>query len=693
MFEEVLEHKALHPTSSKRSQLAHLIRAQTHNNVLIAIERDLRPRLLTNAQRLALRNRVIEEYAKRPMPESTFETWHFNEERNHSLDRDHRSRDDSDDWMQEDFNQSTKKRKRRKTKTPKQREYQRGDFDLYVKETLVQEIKADKDTQPEVTRKLQQMMLSGSDLENCSILTLDPNGDGDTEEEDSDSEMHPDAIYARKTLSELDSGLMSKPLQLRNRWALDRFIAMSWGWDIPGASKDALDYSLLKLHIRSLKILMHISILKKQWEAAYRVFSVLIRFDLVDIRAIWPLGLEIVMKRKQELLKDRKVPKSELSKEVRFMDWLALSYPAARVKFVQKRTYQGPVYRSGSRTHAPLSIITGLWNLLVEQKYMRVREDLDDLLLHPPYATDGTYSYLLATCCIIENMHLLNVLNKFDQYSGFFDDSEPIGDLAADTSLFSSKETIKTRILENNVQARKLLQDCENLNFAFPKEEMELHLNEIRVLIGLERLIPAEENTNFRASVIGSTNYSGEVNDAGSGKLFLFDQAFKPVLGTVLKDALSLLDILIVENSPNVEIDAAAFMSEEANALGLSQEEVDAPILRGSQRERVEKRSPEPDNPNSNASDDENVTDADDQIHSKKAFSPTSSLPTQELHHLNAVNSECQSAEYEFELLERLNSIKGADVREDSIFEDAHSRFLDSDGIDSDGEHFHKQSQ
>lgn len=277
--------------------------------------------------------------------------------------------------------------------------------------------------------------------------------------------------------------------------AVDRYVAMSLGWDVPGAWLDASDYSLLKLHVRSLRLLMHSLILQRRWQAAYKVLTVLLRFEFVDKRAIWPLALEIILQRKLELLKQRKLPKTEMNKETQFLEWILLCFPIGKVPFFQLRSYLGPVYRTGSRTHAPMSIITGLWNLLVDQRFTRVREDLDDLLLHPPYSSDGAFLLLLAMCCLAENNALISLYKKFDECGGFFDDSQLVGDLANEPGLTSSKETLKTRILNNNAQVRKMLEQCEKLKFEVPKQKIEAQLIEAWQLLGLQTDLEPPEIT------------------------------------------------------------------------------------------------------------------------------------------------------------------------------------------------------
>lgn len=475
MFEELLEHRKHQTTASKRSQLVHLTRAQIHANILRAIENDLSTQP-TATERTKLRRRITEEYAKRPLPERTFETWHNINEDPEEPDKPE-DLEDEDAEKQNEANDNKgprrrgRPRKKRKIMKPtKPMEFLGINFDLYVKNKLVSEILKARETEPVSLESLESVSSSGLEYANGSAnVNLDVDSD-------SELELHPDAIYANKKLEELQNGIVGTSLHPRRQWAFDRFLLMTWGWEVPGAWQDASDYSLIKLHLRSLKLLLHASILKKQWLAAYKVLTVLFRFEFVDKRAVWPLALEIITQRKQELLNLRSLSKTEMNKEAQFLDWIKLSYPTAKVKVVQKRTYQGPVYRSGSRTHAPLSIITGLWNLLVEQKYSRVREDIDDLLLHPPYATDGSYWFLLAMCCICENAHLVKFYQEYDLYGGFFDGLDECGDLNNEPGLLSSKESIKARIFSNNTQARKMLDQCDKLHFTYPKEEVEAQL-------------------------------------------------------------------------------------------------------------------------------------------------------------------------------------------------------------------------
>lgn len=538
MFEEFLEHRRFLQTSSKRSQLAHLIKAQTTENVVEAIERDLPTGHLTHQQKQLLRRRITEEYAKQPIPESTFETWHSLTEAAGENSQEEENPSDSDENRDARHPSGRKKRKKKRLRVTKSDEYTEGDFDMYVKEKLVKEMTASQSGAQQTQESPQEQQLElQDDIENMSPL-----------DSDEELDLHPDTIYARQKLHDLRSGAMTSNLAPQAQWAIDRFIAMSWGWDVAGASHDISDYSLIKLHVRSLRILLHASILKRKWQSAFKVFCVLVRFDWVDKRAIWPLGMEILTQRKRELLAVRKLPKLEMNKETQFLEWISLLYPAARVKFISTRTYQGPVYRSGSRTHAPLSIITGLWHLLVEQKYSRVRELLDDMLLHPPYASDGAYPFLLAMCCMAENQSLINMFQKFDLCGGFFEDTQEVGDLADEPGLLSSKETMKTRIFNNNAQTRKMLDECDKLGFQYPREELEARLDETWELLGLRNSNKDRNSTHSESDDEAEIrNGNGPVPENGEKPRAMISRLNVTSKETEMKpeEALSLLDALL----------------------------------------------------------------------------------------------------------------------------------------------------
>ncbi|RKP28601.1 hypothetical protein METBISCDRAFT_28995, partial [Metschnikowia bicuspidata] len=177
----------------------------------------------------------------------------------------------SDDDVEEWKRRLTKRKKRkpkRKPKTQAVSEYSQGNFDLYVKEKLARELLSAKSS----------LQLAEDETGENQSPSASP-GQGTNSESDSEQELHPGAEYARKKLAELQSGLVTGTQQPRRQWALERFVVMMNGWEMPGAEQDLSDYSLIKLHIHSLKLLLHASILKKQWQVAYKVFSVLIRFE------------------------------------------------------------------------------------------------------------------------------------------------------------------------------------------------------------------------------------------------------------------------------------------------------------------------------------------------------------------------------------------------------------------------------
>lgn len=503
MFEEFYEHRWLQPTAHKRSQLQHLLRTQTHDNIVAAIEKELPPRLKSHARKKSLRRRIAEEYANQPLPEATFETWHVNGDGVLDEMQVANGKEVETQNMHVtngEVKDSVSKVSKMKPNKNKQNvdSYKGGDFDLYVRNKLVKEMlegsNGSKDLKPSKDSLNGRPSLNHDQNGYNRLEALDSEPQLDTE---SDLDSHPDYLYARKKIDEFSSGLLATSTTPVRQWALDRYIVMSWGWDTPGASYDAYDYSVVKSHILSLRTLLHASILKKRWQAAYKVFSVLTRFEFVDKRAIWPLGMEILVERKRELLKIRKMSKSEMRKEMQFLEYVSLLYPSSQFKIFQKRSYQGPVFRSSSRTHAPISIITGLWNLMVERKYSRVREDVDNLMLHAPYDSSGAFPFLLVMCCIAENIHIMNMLEQFDLCDGFLEPTESVGDLADEPGLFSSKETMKTRIFNNNAQARKLLSRCDELTFEYPKNEIESQLDEIWTLVdGLQLPVKAVDERN-----------------------------------------------------------------------------------------------------------------------------------------------------------------------------------------------------
>ena len=174
--------------------------------------------------------------------------------------------------------------------------------------------------------------------------------------------------------------------------------------------------SFQRQHIQNLTTLLHINILRKNWNLAYNIFCLLVRFPLVDIRSIWSLGVEI--------LKHQQTPSNSLIKDDKFFEWLSSFYVInhlnSATRLGRSRLTGAPIWRTGSRTLSSLYVVTSLWNMLFKQDYAALRNRLEELLLEPPYDSDGIIYFLLALCKLGEAAELANQANENSDNGGTY---------------------------------------------------------------------------------------------------------------------------------------------------------------------------------------------------------------------------------------------------------------------------------
>lgn len=197
-----------------------------------------------------------------------------------------------------------------------------------------------------------------------------------------------------------------------------------------------------KYHVTNLRNLLHLNMLRRNWDLAYKVFCLLVRLPHVDIRSIWSLGIEILQQQRNTQRQVQDESLQLLFKDERFFDWLSSFYIITRSTVSNSRLVAAPIWRSGSRTHAPLYVITSLWNLLVKGEVLKVLERLEELLLEPPFNTDGAFYFLLALC------QLAKCFNGED-------------------------------VATNLALIKKNLDKCKHYKFEYPKELIEKELKQV----------------------------------------------------------------------------------------------------------------------------------------------------------------------------------------------------------------------
>jgi RNA polymerase I-specific transcription initiation factor RRN11 len=174
--------------------------------------------------------------------------------------------------------------------------------------------------------------------------------------------------------------------------------------------------SFQRQHIQNLTTLLHINIVRKNWNLAYKIFCLLVRFPLVDIRSIWSLGVEI--------LKHQQTPSNSLVKDDKFFEWLSSFYVInhlnSATRLGRSRLTGAPIWRTGSRTLSSLYVVTSLWNMLFKHDYAALRNRLEELLLEPPYDSDGIIYFLLALCKLGEATELANQADGNNDYGSTY---------------------------------------------------------------------------------------------------------------------------------------------------------------------------------------------------------------------------------------------------------------------------------
>lgn len=473
MFEELGRTHPVRLANSKRSKLHYLLAYDVNYKIIDEIEARAGHKF-SSAERQRLLRRIQEEYKKRPLQHETYEQWHEFKilTANKAV-----------------LEQNKSKRRKKDTSFSVPLE----DFDEHLKNTILEELSTtgpdDGGSSPE-NRVVDQLLTlpesrsapdfnsdSDSDSDSNSNSNSDSDSDSDTESTSDashqrdvfsevfewDDEIHPDSKYALQKLSQWKTSFDT----LRT-WTRDKYQLKVWGLENMGDSADHVSASIMKQHLHSLTALLHVNILRRNWGLAYKIVCLVVRFDVVDIRALWPLALEVLFRKKEEMRAAGSVLKRELIKEEQFCEWLTSSFPISHTSIHSAYNFLGPVYRSATRTYAPVYVITFLWELLVQQSYSKLRDMAEDLILQPPYSTDGVFHFILALTNIGECVHLASFYINFDRNVGSISDNEDIGDLAEDMMLMGSKETIKARIINNIKSASKLLGNCQALGFTYP---------------------------------------------------------------------------------------------------------------------------------------------------------------------------------------------------------------------------------
>lgn len=250
------------------------------------------------------------------------------------------------------------------------------------------------------------------------------------------------------------------------------------GHDNTASSKhlsNSISYS--KKHTMVVSKLLHLNILRKNWKIAYKCFSLLIRIHHVDIRSIWPLGIEILTRLAEEEFLNKQPEGSydeyklrtnfndqelssqlQLFKDEQFIQWMQTFYPV-NVKFKPNKKWSQLPYRIASRDTPAVYIVTLIWILIMKQNFEKVNEKLSELLLQAPYINDGTFYFL----------------------QGF--------SYQLEASSLSKNDNIDIQQVEKlMLDAKKFYKEAKKRNAEFPEEliNKDLNLIEKRIAQGVE---------------------------------------------------------------------------------------------------------------------------------------------------------------------------------------------------------------
>lgn len=465
MFEEPYRHYVRRQTNTKRNKLRYLLENHIHTRLLRQLETDLAITLLPKTK-AHLVQRIRDEYAKRQFSEETYENWY---PQTKDSAKTLKAAENFDVLLRQSLLQEL-----RSVQPEEADEQHRGSSEqesgVPSTETQLEELRQDPEQEH---LRLGQESDSSSDSDESQEL--------DTEESDSDElsdSASVDAVYAHRKAKQWLTSF--DPVR---SWPRDQFTARKWGLETLALNEDATKHSIKKQHMRSLNTLLHINMLRQNWNLAYKLFCLLLRMKPVDVRLLWPIGVEILLQKRLQLEAQGTVSKLDKLKVRNFLEWLSQIYPVFRFNTISENANMGPVFRSGSLTHAPMFVITLLWQLLIDQEFSKLRDTLDELLMTPPYQSEGVCYLIYAYCNLAESIHLASRYANFDRNLGILSDSEDIGDLADDVMLMGSKETIKAKILENIVRTRALLESCDHYRFEYPADIINSEIETLRNIL------------------------------------------------------------------------------------------------------------------------------------------------------------------------------------------------------------------
>jgi hypothetical protein len=205
-----------------------------------------------------------------------------------------------------------------------------------------------------------------------------------------------------------------------------------------GGNLDPWMYRGLRLrHTHILSSLVHIGILRTDYNLASKAFALLIRSPLVDIRAIWTIGLEILVWRREQreagltnnecLIPFNKgdvhtLPEtSQTNGDDEFLQWMIVNYPNLRHQ---------PPSKGKNRPRAPDFYPHLIMTRLRHANPKVALDRLQEIMLESPYSDEPIY-YALCGIAMLqlmtieqrrEHMNLSKRKQLGQKANAFFDD-------------------------------------------------------------------------------------------------------------------------------------------------------------------------------------------------------------------------------------------------------------------------------
>ncbi|GCE99013.1 hypothetical protein ZYGM_003975 [Zygosaccharomyces mellis] len=245
---------------------------------------------------------------------------------------------------------------------------------------------------------------------------------------------------------------METPLAVSSRSNKTFFHAVTQGYQLYDPTYGRVNTFQLK-HIGILTSLLHINVLKRKWELAYKCFALLIRIPGVDVRTLWGLGERILAERQ---------PRRSLE----FLQWMSSVY-STKVPLADDVNYRmAPVFTKGSKTHTPKYTTTWLWECLIryangledlevdsrdiEENFQSLMDRISEMVLGPPYMDDPEVWFIYALCHMV----------KADALSQQFDPH----------LTGSSRDIASNQVIQHIQNTKSHLQRCSSKGgFTYPK--------------------------------------------------------------------------------------------------------------------------------------------------------------------------------------------------------------------------------